>query len=146
MTTYSGYITQLDANEVFVFGSNPIGINGGGAARVASDNGWCLRNEKMNNCFSHNKKSYGLVTVQGPGQPRSKTPSQIKRNIETLYGVAFKNPHMTFYVAYTGTNTFNLNGYSNEELAEMFASHHIPVNIVFEEEFYELVKSKGGSC
>ena len=43
------------------------------------------------------------------------------------------------YVAYAGSGA-NLNGYSNEEMAEMFASSPIPSNIVFEAGFNELVK------
>ena len=37
MNYYSGYINELKENEVFVFGSNPEGRHGAGAAKVARE-------------------------------------------------------------------------------------------------------------
>jgi hypothetical protein len=74
MKTYKGKINQLGSNQIFVFGSNPIGINGnpkngkGGAALFALKKGWVSQGERMNNCFSKAGKAYGLVTVSGPGK------------------------------------------------------------------------------
>lgn len=142
--TYSGLITKLAPNQVFVFGSNPVGINGnptkgtGGAALVATKNEWVKQNEKMDNRLSDSGKSWGLTTVAYPGQKKSKTPEQIKQGIAKLYEYAKANPIKELLVAYTGTGT-NLNGYSNKELAEMFSSFPIPPNVVFEEQFATLL-------
>ena len=38
MKTKQGFITELDENEIFVFGSNLAGIHAGGAAKFAKDN------------------------------------------------------------------------------------------------------------
>jgi hypothetical protein len=142
MKTYKGKINQLEPNQIFVFGSNPIGTQGAGAALFATKRGWCSRNEKMNNCFSKAGKAYGLVTVSGPGKKRSKTPDDIRKNIYKLYEIANKYPDKEFLVAYTGKENYNLNGYTNWELADMFSFFDIPKNIIFEEEFSTLLNRK----
>ena len=145
MKTYKGKISQLLENQIFVFGSNPVGINGslktgkGGAALFALKRGWVSQGERMNNCLSKSGKAWGLVTVTEPGKKKSKTPEQIKQNIFKLYDFAIKNPDKEFLIAYTGLENYNLNGYSNKELADMFCYFEIPENIVFEEEFSTLL-------
>lgn len=142
MKTYKGKINQLEPNQIFVFGSNPIGIQGAGAALFASKRGWCSSSEKMNNCFSKAGKAWGLVTVSGPGKKRSKTQDDIRKNIYKLYEVANKYPEKEFLVAYTGKDNYNLNGYANWELADMFSFFDIPKNVIFEEEFSTLLNKK----
>ena len=142
--TYEGLITQLNDNQIFTFGSNPVGINGnpakgtGGAALVATNNGWVEQREKMDNKLSNSGKAWGLTTVAYPGQKRSKTAEEIKEGIAKLYTYAQQNPNKEFLVAYTGTGS-NLNGYTNQELADMFSSYPIPDNVVFEKEFSTLL-------
>ena len=148
MKTYKGKINQLESNQIFVFGSNPIGVNGslkngkGGAALFALKKEWVLQGELMNNCFSKAGKAYGLVTVSGPGKKRSKTPDDIRKNIYKLYEIANKYPDKEFLVAYTGKENYNLNGYTNWELADMFSFFDIPKNVIFEEEFSTLLNKK----
>jgi hypothetical protein len=139
LKTYKGKINQLEPNQIFVFGSNPIGIQGAGAALFAVKRSWCSSNEKMNNCLSKSGKAWGLVTVTGPGKKKSKSPEEIKNNILKLYEFVTKNPDKEFLIAYTGIQNYNLNGYSNKELAQMFSWFEIPDNIVFEEEFSTLL-------
>lgn len=145
--TYEGLINELSENQVFVFGSNPLGINGnpekgtGGAALAANKKGWVKQGEKMDNRLSESGKAWGITTVAAPGKKRSKSPDDIKRGINTLYQYAAAHPEKEFLVAYQGTGT-NLNGYSNQELADMFSSFEIPSNIVFEKEFATLLNSK----
>jgi hypothetical protein len=143
MKTYKGKINQLESNQIFVFGSNPIGVQGAGSALFAVKRGWCSSSEKMNNCFSKAGKAYGLVTVSGPGKKRSKTPDDIRKNIYKLYETANKYPEKEFLIAYTGKNNYNLNGYTNQELADMFSYlDFIPKNVIFEEEFSTLLNKK----
>ena len=80
----------------------------------------------------------GIVTVTGPGRKRSKTPEQISTNIRKLYNYAERNPDQEFLIAYTGKG-WNLNGYTNSEMASMFSNSPIPDNMVFEKEFSELI-------
>lgn len=142
---YSGKINSLNSNQIFCFGSNPVGINGspetgkGGSALYALNKGWISQGEKMNNCLSKSGKAWGIVTVSYPGKKKSKTIDDIKKNIQKLYQYALKTPEKEFLIAYTGTKNYNLNGYSNKELAEMFGAMEIPENIIFEKEFTTLI-------
>ena len=142
MRTYKGKINQLQSNQIFCFGSNPVGIQGSGAALFCVKRGWCTSNERMNNCLSKSGKAWGIVTVAYPGGRKSKTPKEISDNIKKLYDYASVNPDLEFLIAYTGTKNFNLNGYSNQQLADMFSTYSIPDNIIFEEEFSTLLKIK----
>jgi hypothetical protein len=144
MKTYKGKILGLKPNEIFVFGSNPAGINGnlqtgkGGSALFAQKMGWVENGERMNNCLSKCGKSWGIVTVTYPGRRKSVSLEGIKDNIIKLYEYAKNNPDKVFLIAYTGTSGYNLNGWSNVELASCF-SGYVPDNIVFEEKFNSLV-------
>lgn len=142
--TYKGQLTSLPNNGIFVFGSNPLGINGnpnkgtGGAALSAYKYFGVKQGEKMDNKLSDSGKAYGLTTVNAPKVP--KTDNEIRANILKLYDYARQNPTKDFYIAYTGNaNKSNLNGRTNRELAELFKGE-IPNNIIFEEEFNLLVR------
>lgn len=142
--TYKGQLTSLPNNGIFVFGSNPLGINGnpnkgtGGAALSAYKYFGVKQGEKMDNKLSDSGKAYGLTTVNAPKVP--KTDNEIRANILKLYNYARQNPTKDFYIAYTGNaNKSNLNGRTNRELAELFKGE-IPNNIIFEEEFSSLVR------
>lgn len=149
--TYEGLITSLKDNEVFVFGSNPLGINGnpttgsGGAALVASKIAGVQQGEKINNRLSDSGKAWGITTVTGPGKRRSVTPEQIISGISKLYKYAEANPNKRFLVAYQGIEGRNNNGYSNQELADMFSSLNIPSNIIFEKQFSTLLNPNNKS-
>lgn len=144
--TYTGKIESLEPNQVFVFGSNPLGINGnpekypGMSASVATKNGWVQQGEKMDNRLSDSGKAWGLTTVTGPGKQKSMSPEQIQAGIAKLYEHAKANPSKEFLVAYSA-GARNNNGYTAQEMADMFSSVEIPSNIVFEEGFGKLLKS-----
>jgi len=144
--TYSGNITKLGVNQIFVFGSNPLGINGDPikypnmSASVATANNWVKQGEKMNNIVSHNGKAYGLVTVTKPGGKKSLTKQQIISNISKLYKLANSNRDKQYLIAYKDTGTRrNNNGYTAKEMAVMFGNFVIPSNIVFESSFKLLI-------
>jgi len=150
MRTYNCLINRynLPYNGVFVFGANPIGINGnvlkgtGGAALVASMEFGVEKGEKMNNCISKSGKAYGLVTVRAP---KKFLPNNlIRQNISIFYNFAAENPKKLFYVAYDGINPnlVSLNGKTRKELAKLFyESGDIPNNVIFEENFCKLILS-----
>ena len=141
---YTGHIETLPENGVFVFGCNPVGVNGnienntGGAALFASKVGWVEQNEIIDNSLSKSGKAYGITTVKYPGRRRSMSPCEIIYGIKKLYLYALEHPHLDFFVAYTIDR--NLNGYSYYEMAEMFATYEIPENIVFNDKFLEIIK------
>lgn len=137
--TYKGIIRSLNKNQIFVFGSNTQGRHGKGAAKIAK--------EKFGAIYGQAKglqgQSYAIITKdltkddkKTPSIPKSMIISQIKY----LYVFAKQNPDMEFLIAYSGIGG-NLNHYSNEDMAEMFACETIPDNIIFEEEFYKLIKN-----
>jgi hypothetical protein len=136
--TYSGKITTLQPNQVFVFGSNPEGRHGAGAAKVARD--------KFGAIYGQGEglqgQSYALPTkdlrVKENKGLRSISVEGIVSSIKKLYDVARDNPTEDFLVSdYSGTN---LSGYTGQEMADMFASAGtIPNNIVFNENFDKLI-------
>ena len=137
--TYSGLIDYND-NSVFVFGSNPLGINGnpskgtGGAALVALNQGRVQQGEIMDNTISNNGRAYGLTTVKAPNARNNKgnqlSIEEITNNIKKLYQYANNNKDKTFKVAYTDGKL--LNGHSIEELVNAFINAgEIPNNVLF---------------
>ena len=69
----------------------------------------------------------------------SVTQNEIVIEIGSLYSVASLIKDSYFYVAYSSEGS-NLNGYSPQQMAEMFACYNPPENIVFEEGFSKLVE------
>lgn len=138
---YTGDI-KFEPDTVFVFGSNPLGINGnpkkgtGGAALIAVQQFGVGLHEVMDNCLSASGSAYGLVTVSAPGMRRSLTKEEIINNIKILYRTARSLPNKDFKVAYRNINKPSLNGYTGYEMMEMFLSAgEIPENIWFSTEW-----------
>ncbi len=134
MKTYEGQITELPENGVFVYGANTEGRHGAGAAKVAK--------EKFGAVYGisgFRGKSYGIITkdLTAHFHP-SISKRQIIQQIGDMYKLAVARPDLEFWVAYSGTGK-NLNAYTPQEMADMFSSHEIPANIVFEKSFYELM-------
>lgn len=144
--TYKGLITKLEPHQVFVFGANPAGIHGAGAAKAAMAFG-----AKYGQGRGHMGQTYGLVTknltqdyteecsgiTYRIAGERSVSVGQIINNILELYLYATKHPELEFMVGYTLSP--NLNGYTTEEMATMFSFAPIPSNIVFNEDFAKLI-------
>lgn len=132
---YSGTINKLKPNEIFVFGSNTQGRHGKGAALTARNKFGAIYGQAE----GRQGQSYAIITKDLTKQQHpSRTKQQIIEQINRLYDYARQNPNLDFIVAYSGTGG-NLNAYSNEELANMFANSSIPNNIIFESQFSELV-------
>lgn len=136
MIYYTGTITSLSPESIFVFGSNTQGRHGKGAALTARK----VFGAVYGQARGRQGQSYAIVTkdLTKPYNEPSVSKEDIRKEIATLYDYARENPLLKFYVAYSSTGT-NLNNYSNEEMAEMFNQKPIPTNIVFEEGFYKLI-------
>jgi hypothetical protein len=133
---------------VFVFGSNPQGIHGAGAAKVATTKYYATLGKGR----GHMGQSYGLVTknltpnyheeesgiTYKIAGERSVSIKQIVLNIIELYLYAIEHPELDFLIAYTLAP--NLNGYTSGEMAAMFSLPPIPNNIIFNDEFSKLLK------
>lgn len=138
MTYYTGTITALSPQGIFVFGSNTQGRHGKGAALTARK----LFGAVYGQARGRQGQSYAIVTkdLTKPYNEPSVSKEDIRKEIATLYDYARENPELNFFVAYSG-NGVNLNNYSNEEMAEMFNQPPIPSNIIFEENFLNLINN-----
>jgi hypothetical protein len=144
--TYSGKVTSLKPNQIFAFGSNPLGINGnpakgtGGGALVAYNIADVKQGEIVDNKLSDSGKAWGITTVTAPGKKKSKTPQQITEGIAKLYEYAKQNPEKEILVS--DYSKSNLNGYTGQEMADMFKNAGvIPSNIVFNKNFQKLIST-----
>ena len=135
MRYYSGNI-EPEENTIFVFGSNPEGRHGAGSAKIAK--------EKFGAVYGVGEglqgNSYALPTkdLRIPGS-RSISRSDIVHNIHKLYDLARSMPEKNFKVAYrTRFDEKSLNGYTGEEMVQMFTVYPVPNNIYFSEEWHEI--------
>ena len=145
-------ITKLEPNYIFVFGSNPEGRHGAGAARSALKFGakygvgrglqgqtCALVTKNLKGGFVE-KLSDGTTKTYPKAGYRSISKEDLIENIKEFYDCAEQNKHLKFFVVYKADSK-NLNGYSSKEMFEMLTSYKIPDNVylhssfrVFEEE------------
>lgn len=144
-------ITQLEDNQVFVFGSNPEGRHGAGAAKLALKFG-----AKYGKGRGLSGKSYALITknlkagffeketgiTYETDSYRSVSLEQITKNVQDLYVCANQNPTLNFLITYkyevwpNGSLKKSLNGYDAEDMISIFSkAGQIPKNIVFHESY-----------
>ena len=137
--TYRGLIEEVDVKQIFVFGSNPEGRHGKGAALFAIRKAGAIYGQAR----GLQGRSYGIVTVDIRNRRRPNIRAgNIVLEIEEMYRFAMSRPDSEFLVAYSGTEP-NLNGYTNQEMADMFfVAGDIPPNLVFEETFYGLIRRR----
>ena len=130
--SYEGMITP-DANTIFVFGSNPEGRHGAGAAKIAKDRFGAIYGQGE----GLQGNSYALPTkdlrVKKNNSYKSISPEQITENIKKMYEVARQHSDKQFKVVYTnGLNQATLNGYTGAEMIKMFKdAGPVPSNVVF---------------
>ena len=134
--TYSGFIHYLNKDQIFVFGSNTQGRHGKGAALTARLRFGAIYGQPE----GIQGKSFAIITKDLTKKVHpSRTPAQIISQIDKLYEYATLHPDKEFIIAYK-CGDHNLNAYSSDDIAKMFASRDIPSNIVFDKLFYELVE------
>lgn len=150
--SFSGNI-EPGKDIVFVFGSNPEGRHGAGAAKVAVD--------KFHARYGVGEgltgEAYALPTkdlrVKENNGLRSISKPDIIAGIRRLYAVARENPEKSFEIAYRNVEKPSLNGYTGIEMMKMFnsagardlwesknngtAPKGIPANIVFSKEWVD---------
>lgn len=140
---YKGNI-EPEENTIFVFGSNPEGIHGAGAARVAllkfgAEYG--VGEGLTGNSYALPTKDLRVLKNNGL---RSISEKDIIKSIKKLYKVAEQNPDKTFKIAYRNkADEVTLNGYNGREMFMMFLqatdeSNSFPKNIQFSEEWKEI--------
>lgn len=152
MKTHNHTITHLEADEVFVFGANPQGFHGAGAAGFATfgqtGNVWrkCGYDQlpdghkgrwnvkgRIGPMQGTEGKSFGLVTANRAGAKRS---HQI--DYKPLFECCERNPEKTFYLAQEGSN---LNGWFPDEVATMMTkAGPLPPNLSISATFAPYVR------
>lgn len=142
---------EMVGNNIFVAGTNPSGIHGAGAAKLALQFG-----AKFGQGRGLQGNAYGLVTKNlTPGYVekatgityekagyRSVSPEQIRANVQELYDFARTRPELIFHLGYRywgwpdGTPKKSLNGYNSLEIYKLFTKDiEVPENIRFHESF-----------
>lgn len=129
-TTYTGLerrakrttpwsITELQQDEIFVFGSNLKGIHGGGAALTAYKKFGAIWGEGV----GLHGSSYGIPTMQGGIET-------IRPYVEEFIQYAEAHPNLTFLVTRIGCG---IAGFTDDEISPLFEKAHDIGNIVLPE-------------
>lgn len=136
INSYSGNIVPSN-DVIFVFGSNPEGRHGAGAAKVAIHQFGAIYGQGeglQGNAYALPTKDLRVRKNKGY---RSISKEQITNNIRKMYEVAKQNPNKKFMIAYrNAVNEMSLNGYTGGEMIDMFIeAGNIPLNVFFSEEW-----------
>ena len=129
MPYYEGKILP-EVNTIFVFGSNPEGRHGAGAAKTAVD----FFGAEYGVGEGLTGDAYALPTkdlrVKENNSFRSISKEKTIESIKKLYETARQNPNKTFKISYDNVEKASLNGYTGLEMIEMFkAAGPIPINV-----------------
>ena len=122
------FITELGANDIFVFGSNLAGAHAGGAARLAN----LKFGAKWGQGVGLQGNSNAIPTMQGGVET-------IKPYVEEFVQFAKDNPQLTFYVTKIGCG---IAGFSEEEIAPLFKEALSIHNIKLPEDFVNILGNK----
>lgn len=142
-------ITHLKPHEIFVFGSNPEGRHGKGAALTAKRFG-----AVYGQGYGHHGQTYAIVTknlkagytdrrgiTHHHEGEKSVSETYIRGQIDELYQYATLHPELSFLITYQltldshGRAQKSLNGYTTLETGDMFYRDTIPTNIVFHDSY-----------
>ena len=110
------FITELQPNEIFVFGSNLKGMHGGGAAYIAYRKFGAI----MGQGVGLQGQSYGIPTMQGGVET-------IRPSVDEFIAFAKDHPDLTFLVTRIGCG---IAGFTDEEIAPLFVKAREVENIV----------------
>ena len=110
------FITSLEPNEIFVFGSNLKGMHGGGAAYIAYRKFGAI----MGQGVGLQGQSYAIPTMQGGVET-------IRPYVDEFIQFAKQHPELTFLVTRIGCG---IAGFTDEEISPLFEEAHGVENIV----------------
>lgn len=118
------HITQLGGGEVFVFGSNSMGMHGGGAARYAMEHFGAVMGEG----HGLHGKSYAIDSMSGL--------AIMAEEVKTFAEFAKKHPTKTFFVTPIGCG---IAGYHAEDIAPLFECCRYISNVTLPSSFWEVI-------
>ncbi len=122
----SDRITELKANEIFVFGSNLAGAHGGGAARLAYNRFGAVWGQGV----GLQGQSYAIPTMQGGVET-------IKPYVDEFIRFAKEHLELKFLVTKIGCG---IAGFNVDEIAPLFYHAIDSENIVLPKEFDDIVQ------
>ena len=114
-------ITELKADEIFVFGSNLAGMHGGGAAYIAFKQFGAV----MGCGVGLRGQSYAIPTMQGG-------VDTIKPYVDDFIAFAREHPELFFYVTRIGCG---IAGFRDKEIAPLFSEAAGLHNVCLPESF-----------
>ena len=120
------FITELKADEVFVFGSNLAGMHGAGAAYIAFKQFGAV----MGCGVGHRGQSYAIPTMQGGVET-------IKPYVDDFIAFAKEHPELFFYVTRIGCG---IAGFRDKEIAPLFAKAIGLENVCLPETFVKVLE------
>ena len=118
-------INKLGENEIFVFGSNLQGQHGGGAARAAYEQFGAVWGQGV----GLQGKTYAIPTMHGGIE-------EIKPYVDEFIEFAQAHPELKFLVTRIGCG---IAGFTDEEMAPLFAEASSVTNIFLPESFYNVL-------
>lgn len=123
------FITDLEENEIFVFGSNLEGEHRGGAAKIAHNKFGAIWGQGV----GLQGRTYGIPTMHGG-------VNEIKPYVDEFIDFAIANPTLTFLVTRVGCG---IAGFSDEEMAPLFRRAELVENIWLPESFWAVLEEIG---
>lgn len=124
-------ITELQPNEIFVFGSNTSGRHGKGAAKTAMKWG-----AKYGVGEGLQGRTYGIPTVNA-SITRSLSYEKIQKYVDNFIECAKQHPELTFLTTLVGCGLAGLN---IDRIGAMFATAKDVQNIHLPIEFWRALK------
>lgn len=121
------FITTIESDEVFVFGSNLQGMHGGGAARIAYDRFGAVWGEGV----GLQGRTYAIPTMHG-GVP------EIKPYVDDFIEFAKNNTDKFFYVTRIGCG---IAGFDDEDIAPLFRTALTLKNVSLPKSFADVLES-----
>ena len=118
-------ITELNPNEIFVFGSNLAGSHGGGAALLAYNRFGAIWGQGV----GLQGQSYGIPTMQGGVET-------IKPYVDEFIEFAKQHPAFKFLVTRIGCG---IAGFRDEEIAPLFNDAIDVENVILPKDFVDVL-------
>lgn len=125
----SGFIRELESNQIFVFGSNLNGYHGGGAARTAMDKFGAVWGVGV----GIQGQSYAIPTMHGG-------PEAIQPYVDQFIEFARHNPNKQFLVTPIGCG---IAGFKPADMAPLFKEATTIPNIYLPQSFWSILEDKG---
>ena len=121
------FITKLEENEIFVFGSNLGGHHGGGAARIAYEKFGAIWGQGV----GLQGQSYGIPTMQGGRETIRPYTEQF---------IEFAKQHKEFHFLVTRVGC-GIAGFSDREIAPLFKEAKALENVSLPKEFWQILEN-----